>query len=98
MVPGGRWHLTFALGLQENSMFWITQVQGIGVSSVFLKTQPCHCLQLICLCISYWLFRFDTITFQKHIPLHPRLVAFGFFDTFATSESTLRLTVTEFSH
>ena len=46
-VPGGPWYLTFALGLQENIMFWITQVQGIGLSSIFLKTQPCHCLQLI---------------------------------------------------
>ena len=41
------WHLTFALEIQEKSMFWITQVQGIGLSSVFLRAQHCHCLQLI---------------------------------------------------
>ena len=33
------WHLTFALEIQENSMFWITQVQGIGLYSSFLRAQ-----------------------------------------------------------
>ena len=41
------WHLTFALEIQEKSMFWITQVQGIGLSSIFLRAQHCHYLQLI---------------------------------------------------
>ena len=41
------WHLTFALEIQEKSMFWITQVQGIGLSSIFLRAQHCHCLQLM---------------------------------------------------
>ena len=31
------WRLTFALEIQENSMFWITQVQGIGLYSSFLR-------------------------------------------------------------
>ena len=55
------WHLTFALEIQEKSMFWITQVQGIGLSSIFLRAQHCHCLQLIWSSISYWLFRLDTM-------------------------------------
>ena len=42
------WHLTFALEIQENSMFWIHRYRALGYIQVFLE----HSIHLALLTIS----------------------------------------------